>query len=72
MADLPLRLSQPLYRNQTLSCVLLHLDMPIQVAVVKQPIDLEAGRLAKHLAASQVIIDPASSAYLLNIGITKS
>ena len=72
MADVPLRLSKPLYRNQTLSCVLLHLDMPIQVAVVKQPIDPAAGRLAKHLAASQVIIDPANSPYLLNIEITTS
>ena len=72
MADTPLRLSQPLDRNQTLSRVLLDLDMPIQLAVVKQPIDLETGRLAKHLAASQVIISPASSPYLLNIGITTS
>ena len=33
-------LPQPLYVNQTLACVLLHMDMLMQVAVVNQPVEL--------------------------------
>ncbi len=40
-------LPQPLYVNQMLSRVLLHMDMLVQVAVVKQPVDLRSGLVSK-------------------------
>ena len=36
-------LPQPLYVSQTLSCVLLHMDMLVQVAVVDQSVELRYG-----------------------------
>ncbi len=43
MADaLPL-LPQPLYVHQTVATMLLHMEMLVQVAVIKQPVELRTG-----------------------------
>ena len=47
LADALQLLPQPLYVNQTLSRVLLHIDMLVQVAVVKQPVELRSGLVSK-------------------------
>ena len=45
LADALQFLPQPLYVNQTLSCVLLHMDMLVQKAFVNQPVELKSGLL---------------------------
>ena len=50
-------LPQPLYVNQTLSCVLLHMDMLVQVVIVDQSIELRSGLMLRRLAASLIVIN---------------
>ena len=40
-------LPQPLYVNQTLSRVLLHMDMLVQVAVVDKSVELRSGLVSE-------------------------
>ena len=47
LADALQLLPQPLYVNQTLSGVLLHMDMLMQVAVVDQPVELRPGLISE-------------------------
>ena len=47
LADALQLLPQPLYVNQTLSGVLLHMDMLVQVAIVNQPVELRPGLTSK-------------------------
>ena len=47
MADALQLLPQPLYVNQTLSRVLLHMDMLVKVAIVNQPVELRPGLISE-------------------------
>ena len=47
LADALQLLLQPLYVNQMLSSLLLHMDMLLQVAVVEQPIELRPGLVSQ-------------------------
>ena len=47
MADALQLLPQPLYVNQTLSRVLLHMDMLVQVAVVDKSVELRSGLVSE-------------------------
>ena len=40
-------LPKPIYVNQTLSRVLLHMDMLVQLAVVNQPVELRPGLISE-------------------------
>ena len=47
LADALQLLPQPLYVNQTLSRVLLHMDMLVQVAVVDKSVELRSGLVSE-------------------------
>ena len=47
LADALQLLLQPLYVNQTLSRVLLHMDMLVQVAVVDKSVELRSGLVSE-------------------------
>ena len=47
LADALQLLPQPIYVNQALSHVLLHIDMVMQVAVVDQSVELRSGLISE-------------------------
>ena len=47
LADALQLLPQPLYVNQTLSGVLLHMDMLVQKAIVDQSVELRSGLISE-------------------------
>ena len=47
LADALQLLPQPLYVNQTLSRVLLHMDMLVQVAIVDKSVELRSGLVSE-------------------------
>ena len=57
LADALQLLPQSLYVNQTLSRVLLHMDMLVQIAVVDQSVELRSGLVSEAPAASLIVIN---------------